>query len=170
MNKKRSLQTRMQALAHEMETLVPELKEAVSKPPAKDDRLFARFELAEIHRTAKALVRAANAIQALVRDRTAAGTRSSRRDFMDPDSFPIGLALRTRMVLSRTGGRSQGPPSIGARALALLLEDPGASFDANEVAERLGCSAPVARTTLHRLVESGHAERVETGRFRAKQS
>jgi hypothetical protein len=57
-------------------------------------------------------------------------------------------------------------PSAGAQALAMLLEDPSRTFEAAEVADRIGCSAAVARTTLNRLVQSGHA--AAAGRFSAK--
>lgn len=70
-----------------------------------------------------------------------------------------------RVVIDRTGAERQ--PSTAARTLALLLEERERSFDAREVAEHLGCSEPVARTTLNRLVQSGHARRDEPGRFRA---
>jgi hypothetical protein len=58
-------------------------------------------------------------------------------------------------------------PSLAARVLALLLEAPGSEHDAATVAAQLGCTAPIARTTLHRLVRDGHARRTAPGRFRA---
>ena len=50
----------------------------------------------------------------------------------------------------------------------MLLEEPSRTFEAAEVAQRIGCSAAVARTTLNRLVQSGHATRAAAGRFRAR--
>jgi DNA-binding IclR family transcriptional regulator len=71
-------------------------------------------------------------------------------------------------MLARAGERRPtSAPSIGAQALAILLERPAATFEAAEIARRLGCSIPVARTTLNRLVKSGHAARAGAGRFRA---
>jgi hypothetical protein len=44
-----------------------------------------------------------------------------------------------------------------------LLEKLATIFEAAEIARRLGCSIPVARTTLNRLVKSGHASRAGAG-------
>jgi hypothetical protein len=74
----------------------------------------------------------------------------------------------SRVVLARTGGEAATTPSTGAQVLAILLQNPVRTFSANEIAQRLGCSAPIARTTLNRLVRSGHATRPAAGRFRAK--
>jgi predicted ArsR family transcriptional regulator len=41
-------------------------------------------------------------------------------------------------------------------------------MDAGDIAARLGCSVPAARTTLNRLVKSGHAMRTAPGWFRAR--
>jgi DNA-binding IclR family transcriptional regulator len=77
--------------------------------------------------------------------------------------------LGSRVVLAlRTRSETPRKPSAGAQALALLLEDPKRAYEAAEIAERLDCSVPIARTTLNRLVQSGHATRVAAGRFRAK--
>jgi DNA-binding MarR family transcriptional regulator len=70
--------------------------------------------------------------------------------------------------LTSTGDEASRTPSAGAQALAVLLEDPKRKFQAAEIAERLGCSIPIARTALNRLVQSGHASRPTAGRFRAK--
>jgi predicted ArsR family transcriptional regulator len=76
--------------------------------------------------------------------------------------------MRSRVVLARTGSETPRRPSAGAQAIALLLEDPKRTYEAAEIAERLDCSVPIARTTLNRLVQRGNATRVAAGRFRAK--
>jgi hypothetical protein len=81
---------------------------------------------------------------------------------------PLMSLLGSRVILARTGSETPRRPSAGAQALALLLEDPKRTYEAAEIAERLGCSVPSARTTLNRLVQSGHATRAAAGRFRAK--
>jgi hypothetical protein len=72
------------------------------------------------------------------------------------------------VVLAGAGGARARRPSASAQVLAILLETPERPFDAKEIARRLRCSEPSARTTLHRLVQSGHAVRPAPGLFRAK--
>jgi predicted ArsR family transcriptional regulator len=72
------------------------------------------------------------------------------------------------VVLAGKAGGPPRPPSAAARALAVLLEYSDRSMDAGDIAARLGCSVPAARTTLNRLVKSGHAMRTAPGWFRAR--
>jgi hypothetical protein len=58
-------------------------------------------------------------------------------------------------------------PSIAARVLAVLLEEPTREFNAATVARRAGCSEAVARTNLNRLATEGQALRIRPGVFRA---
>ncbi len=153
------LSVRIQRLANEVERLVPELKSAL----AGDDEHRHLLESG-----VRSLVRAASAVRALVgRGRPDRVVRDIRE--MLEGTSPLLSMLGSRVVLARGGDRSEPrSPSAGAQALAVLLEDPSRASSARAIAERLGWSVPVARTTLNRLVQSGHARRVAPGRFRAK--
>jgi hypothetical protein len=155
------LSVRIQRLTHEVEQLVPEIKAALA-----DDVDVPGREL--IIPAVTALERAATAVKRLV-DENRPEEPSGLRAILE-GTLPLMSLLGSRVVLARAGGGTASPaaPSVGAQALAVLLEDPSRTFEAGEIAERLGCSIPVARTTLNRLVQSGHATRPAAGRFRAK--
>ncbi len=148
------LSVRIQSLTGDVEKLVPEVRQALEAgDPA------ARFLVAS---ASKSLERAAVAVRALTQ-----GIRDPTLDAVPGAATLISL-LGSRVVLSGRKGVKPSPPSAGAQALAMLLEDPARSLNATEVAARVGCSVPIARTTLNRLVESGHAVRRGPGQFRAK--
>ncbi len=151
------LLVRLQRLTHEIENLVPELKAAVGD--GYDSRL--------LEPAARSLQRAAAAAKAVVDSANPGRLPDEIRAVLEGTS-PLVSFLGSRLVLTGTGRNMPRTPSIGARALAVLLENPGRAFDAAEVAQRLGCSVPIARTTLHRLVRSRHATRPSAGRFRAR--
>jgi hypothetical protein len=158
---KAALAVRIQRLTYEVEKLVPELKTALASdtdPPTRGLVISA----------VSALERAATAVKRLVDESSPHGP-SALREILEGTS-PLMSLLGSRVVLARAGGSTPTPatPSAGAQALAVLLEDPSRTFEAAEIAERLGCSTPVARTTLNRLVQSGHATRPAAGKFRAK--
>lgn len=155
------LSVRIQRLTHDVEQLVPDIKAALA-----DDTDVPGREL--IIPAVTALERAATAVKRLV-DENRPKEPSGIRAILEGTS-PLMSLLGSRVVLARAGGGTASPPapSVGAQALAVLLEDPSRTFEAGEIAERLGCSIPVARTTLNRLVQSGHATRPAAGRFRAK--
>jgi hypothetical protein len=149
------LSLRIQQLVSEIEKLVPELKAAVTQEDGS------RFLLSSASRS---LVRASGAVRALVeKGRGVEGLSGS----LEGTAGLMSL-LGSRVVLTAAGSLTPRTPSAGAKALALLLEEPARSFEAAEIAQRLGCSVPIARTTLNRLVQSGHATRPAAGRFRAK--
>lgn len=156
MKKRRiALTDRIQRIAKEIEGLLPEVKAAVGEgmPPAG---LMAG--------PARTLERAATAIRVVV-DEHGTDAGSELRDILSGTS-PLMAIIGSRVVL--TGQKeSRQAPSAGAQALALLLEHPEQTFDAGEIAERLGVSVPAARTTLNRLVQSGHATRKAKGQFKA---
>ncbi len=152
------LSVRIQKLTGEVESLVPELK-----PLLEEDDVH-RFLLVS---AARSLERAASAVRALV-DRGRRDRLEGYLGAMLEGTSPLMSVLGSRIVLARGGGAEPRRPSAGAQALAVLLEDPSRTFAAGEIAERLGWSVPIARTTLNRLVQSGHARRVAPGRFRAK--
>jgi hypothetical protein len=157
------LALRIQRLASEIEKLVPEVKAALSN----ESEL--RYPLAP---AAQSLERAAVAIRVLTERTKASGPGAElsaelRAEILGGTSHLLSL-FGSRVVLSRVGKDQPQPPSAGAQALAMLLEEPQRAFEAAEVAARLGCSVPIARTTLNRLVQSGHATRPAAGRFRAK--
>ncbi len=117
---------------------------------------------------ARSLERAASAVRALVERANPDRLVGQIRALLEGTS-PLMSMLGSRVVLARNSSPAEPrTPSAGAQALAVLLEDPARAFAAREVAERLGCSVPIARTTLNRLVHTGHARRVAPGRFRAK--
>jgi hypothetical protein len=151
------LAARIQRLTRELEELVEEIEEA----RGDDD---ARFLLAEPSRS---LARAVSALRAAVQEGRPDRRPGSIRDVLEGTS-PLMSLLGSRIVLSQVGREAPRPPSAGAQALAALLEDPARTFDAAQIAERLGCSVPIARTTLNRLVKSSHATRLAAGRFRAR--
>ncbi len=152
-----SLAVRIERLAGETEKLVPEVKAALGDDVTRP----------LVASAARSLERAASAVRAL-----ADGGRPDRhagdlRAVLEGTS-PLMSLLGSRVVLARAGRDTRRTPSVGAQALALLLEEPARTFEAAEIAERLGCSVPIARTTLNRLVRSGHAVRGAPGRFRAR--
>ncbi|HJW75878.1 MAG: hypothetical protein A2V77_23680 [Anaeromyxobacter sp. RBG_16_69_14] len=150
------LTVRIQRLTREIEELVPEVKAAVG---GDDDGLLAS--------AAKSLERAAVAVSSLAGQGRPDRLGGDIRAVLEGTS-PLMSLLGSRVVLASTGSDERRTPSAGAQALAVLLEEPERAFEATEVAERLGCSVPIARTTLNRLVRSGHATRPVAGRFRAK--
>lgn len=147
---------RIQRLASAVEKLIPQIKRA----RGSDDGYAPQVASA-----ARSLARAATAVRALAEE--GRHGRDLPAILLEGTS-PLMSLLGSRVVLSRAGRGPPAPPSAGAQALAMLLEDPARTFDAAEVAERVGCSVAVARTTLNRLVQSGHAARAAAGRFRAK--
>ncbi len=153
------LSVRIQRLANDVESLVPELK------PLLEDGDVHRFLLVS---AARSLERAASAVRKLV-DRGERDRLEGDLSAMLEGTVPLMSMLGSRIVLAAGRGAAEPrPPSAGAQALAVLLEDPSRALAAGTIAERLGWSVPVARTTLNRLVQSGHARRVAPGRFRAK--
>jgi hypothetical protein len=157
---------RVQQIAHALEALVPELRSAVQalreNSPDSDPLADGRAALRTASRT---LDRAASAVRALAEEAGAGSAVDPIRAVLES---PLLSSLGSRVVLhSARAGAAPPAPSIGARALALLLEAPGKEFSAAELAPQLGCSVAVARTTLHRLVDGGHARRTAAGRFRA---
>lgn len=152
------LVVRIQRLAGDVEKLVPEVKAAVGGGGLS-------YPLAP---AAQSLERAAVALRVLAEKagpgEAAAGIRAG---LLGSASHLLSL-FGSRVVLARGGKDEPQPPSAGAQALAVLLEEPERSFGAAEIAARLGCSIPIARTTLNRLVQSGHATRKAAGRFRAR--
>jgi len=148
---------RLQRAIHEVEGIVGELRSALAEG---DD-------LRIIGPAARSLHRAAAAVQAVVAGAEPRGIPDELRAVLDGTS-PLLSFLGSRLVLAGAGKARPPSPSIAARALALLLEEPGRAFGAAEVAERLECSTPIARTTLHRLVRSGHATRPSAGLFQAR--
>jgi hypothetical protein len=155
------LSVRIQRLTHEIEQLLPDIKAALA-----DDTDLPGREL--VFPAVTALERAATAVKRFV-DEHRPTSSTGLRAILEGTS-PLMSLLGSRVVLARAGGStaSAAAPSVGAQALAMLLEDPLRTFEAREIAERLGCSVPVARTTLNRLVQSGHATRPAAGKFRAK--
>lgn len=150
------LQLEIQRLTREIEKLVPELAAALDD--SYDSRLLAP--------AVRSLERAASAARAIVDAANPGRVPDEIRAVLEGTS-PLLSVLGSRLVLAG-GSRGAAPaPSIGARALAALLEEPGRALDAREIAGRIGCSVPIARTTLNRLVRSGHAVRPAAGRFRA---
>src|SRR6266536_2340723 len=140
-----SLAVRIQRLAGETEKLVPEVKAALGDDVTRP----------LVASAARSLERAASAVRALAGpDRHAGDLRAVLEG-----TSPLMSLLGSRVVLARAGRDTRRTPSVGAQALALLLEEPARTFEAAEIAERLGCSVPIARTTLNRLVRSGHAVR-----------
>lgn len=148
---------RLQRLTHEIEELVPELKTVLTD--GSDSRQFEPAALS--------LQRAASAAKAVVESANPRRLPEEIRAVLEGTS-PLLSFLGSRLVLKRKGRSLSARPSIAAQALAVLLEDPAREFDAAEVAKRLDCSVPIARTTLNRLVRSGHASRPSAGRFRAR--
>ena len=73
----------------------------------------------------------------------------------------------TTILLIRHGMTDDVDRVLSGRAAGVRLNSDGRR-QAAEVAQRLGCSVPIARTTLNRLVQSGHATRPAAGRFRAR--
>ena len=144
------LSERVRRLSAEAEKTFQEAKAALERSDARG-----RWTLAQATR---ALGRAAAALETLV-------TQSEKRE-----PRPGVPSLLSRLVLVNAKRARPPAPSVSAQALAMLLEDPSRSFEATEVAEHLGCSVPIARTILNRLVNSGHADRVELGRFQARRS
>ena len=145
---------RIQSLTREVENLVVELK---AGPPAKG--LLAP--------SARSLERAAKALRAVTEEGKPVADYADLRAVLEGTS-PLMSQLGSRVVLAALGAQSATKPSSGAQALAFLLEEPGRSVDAGTLATQLGCSVPMARTTLNRLVQSGHAVRASRGNFRAK--
>ena len=146
------LSLRIQGLTAEIEKLVPEV----------------RAEGGQRHLLASAalsLERAAVAVKRLV---GAARPAESGRHLAAVLTSPLLSFLGSRVVVARSGTDAPATPSAGAQALAILLEDPKRVVGAAEIAHRLGCSVSIARTTLNRLVKSGHAVRPSAGRFRAR--
>jgi hypothetical protein len=153
-----SLSVRIQRLTREVEKLVPEVKAALETHDP------ARHLLAA---AATSLERAAAAVKALADAGRPEHHSGELRAVLEGTS-PFLSLLGSRVVLARAGGAAPRKPSAAAQALALLLEEPTRTFETVEIAEQLGCSVPIARTTLHRLVQGGYATRAAPGRFRAK--
>jgi hypothetical protein len=151
------LSARIQRLTRDIERLVPEIEAALAG--GRSSELLAE--------PSRSLARAGAAVRAAVegRERRSVPLTGIRAGL--EGTSPLMSLLGSRIVLSPMKGEAPRPPSAGAQALAMLLEEPGRAFDAAEIAERLRCSVPVARTTLNRLVRSGHAARLAAGRFRA---
>jgi hypothetical protein len=150
------LSLRIQRLTAEVEKLLPLIKRAQGGDDL-DGTLLAS--------AARSLERAAGAVRALAEEGRHRGDAPA---ILLEGTAPLMSLLGSRVVLSRAGRRAPAPPSAGAQALAMLLEEPSRTFEAAEVAERIGCTAAVARTTLNRLVQSGHAARAAAGRFHAR--
>src|SRR5215472_5315930 len=152
---------RIQQLTREMENLVPEVKAALAQANQHGHMLSS---------VSKSLERAAAAVRALVERQRPRPSEFDIRAILGGTS-PLMSLFGSRVVLARQGDKTtktKTRPSIGAQALAILLENPAQAFEAKEIAKRLACSVPIARTTLNRLVKSGHATRPTAGRFRAK--
>lgn len=145
---------RLQRLTREVEELVPDLEAVVTDT----------YDTASLGTAARSLQRAADAARAVV---GGARVPDEVRALLEGTS-PLISFFGSRLVLAGKAQNRPSTPSVVARALAVLLEDPRRSLDATEIATRLGCSVPIARTALHRLVRSGHATRPAAGRFRAK--
>ncbi|HVO18742.1 MAG TPA: hypothetical protein VMU15_05770 [Anaeromyxobacter sp.] len=151
------LHLRLQRATREVEGIVSALRTALAEGA----------ELRVIEPAARSLQRAAAAALAVVAGAGPGGIPDEVRAVLDGTS-PVFSFLGSRLVLAGHGGAAPPRPSVGARALALLLEEPGRALGAAEVSRRLGCSIPVARTALHRLVRSGHAARPAAGLFQAR--
>jgi len=152
---------RIQQLTREIENLVPEVRAALAQANQHG------YVLAS---ASKSLERAAAAVRALVERQRPRPSEFDIRAILGGTS-PLMSLFGSRVVLARKGNKTtktKTRPSIGAQALAILLENPAQAFEAKEIAKRLACSVPIARTTLNRLVKSGHATRPAAGRFRAK--
>ena len=149
---------RIQQVTREIENLVPEVKAALGEANQHGYVLASAL---------KSLERAAVAVRALVERQRPRPSEFDIRAILGGTS-PLMSLFGSRVVLARTGRKRASTPSTGARALAILLENPTQAFEAKEIAKRLACSVPIARTTLNRLVRSGHATRPTAGRFRAK--
>ncbi len=149
---------------HDLETAIIELKRAVDDGAAGPP-FFLRHTLSEaarsLERTAKALRHIVNAMPPNKTE------RAHVHAALSTDIVGAAVIFASRMLLARTQAEKR-LPSVTARALAVLLEEGGRDVDAKSVAEQIGCTRAVARTTLHRLVTAGHAERTTPGRFRAK--
>jgi hypothetical protein len=145
---------RIHAARRELETAALELKRALDEGGTRPAQL-ARQVLA---RELPPLERAAAALRAVIQE-------LARRSPPRPREAELADVYGLAQVVARASGLLQAAraaaaePSLAARTLALLLEVNGAELDAAAVAERLGCSTPIARTTLHRLVRGGHAVR-----------
>jgi hypothetical protein len=153
-----SVAARLQELAAQLELLIPEVKAALEgqEPHA-----------ALVTSAARTLTRAAEALSALVAEAKPGPMPTEVRALLE-GTTPLMSMLGSRLVLSGQPGGPPKAPSAAAQALAVLLEDPKRTFTAAEVAAQLELTEPVARTTLHRLVQSGHATRPAEGKFRAK--
>src|SRR5215831_3516397 len=157
------ISNRIQQLTREIENLVPEMKAALAQANQHGYVLASAL---------KSLERAAAAVRALVERQRPRPSEFDIRAILGGTS-PLMSLFGSRVVLARKGNKTtktktKTRPSIGAQALAILLENPAQAFEAKEIAKRLACSVPIARTTLNRLVKSGHATRPAAGRFRAK--
>jgi hypothetical protein len=153
------ISNRIQQLTREIENLVPEVKAALAQANQHGHVLSS---------ASMSLERAAAAVRALVERQRPRPSEFDIRAILGGTS-PLMSLFGSRVVLARTGNKTtKTTPSTGARALAILLENPTQAFEAKEIAKRLACSVPIARTTLNRLVRSGHATRPAAGRFRAK--
>jgi hypothetical protein len=154
-----AIELRVNRLTREVEQLVIELRALpASKGGAPVQGLLAP--------AVRSLEHAVNALRAVADDRKDAAAYADLRAYLE---VPSGLMtqLGSRVVLAGKPSKA-AKPSSGAQALALLLEAPGRAVDAQGLARHLACSVPMARTTLNRLVQSGHAVRAARGRFRAK--
>jgi hypothetical protein len=151
---------RLQRLTNEVERLVPDVRAALAEPEEHRSLLAS---------AASALHRATGAVRTLV-DQSAGPKAGSELSAFLEGTSPLMSLLGSRVVLASAGRQPAPPPSIGARALARLLEEPERAFEAPEIAKHLDCDVPVARTTLNRLVKSGHATRPTAGRFRARRA
>jgi hypothetical protein len=153
---------RIQQLTREIERLVEDLRRT---PPGEGDPPIRGL----LGPAAKSLEQAARAVRTIIDEGKGTDYYGDLRAILQGTS-PLMSQLGSRVVLARVEAGAPSKPSTGAQALAVLLEDPARAVGATEIAERLGCSVPIARTTLNRLVESGHAARAGRGRFRARES
>lgn len=151
------LAVRLQDLAGQIEKLLPEVRAVIG----------GEGERAPVASAARSLERAASAL-ASAAGRARHGAMPEGISELLEGTSPLLSLFGSRVVLAGAAGGSPPRPSAAAQALAVLLEEPKRSFEAAEVAMRLACSVPAARTTLNRLVRSGHADRPAPGRFRAR--
>jgi hypothetical protein len=152
-----ALALRVQQLTAEVERLFVEAQVLTKR---------GELEAGLLAEPARSLQRAAAALAAVAS--SGSGERSRELKAVLEGTSALMSAIGSRVVLSGVSAGPAAAPSAGARALAMLLEAPDREFDAAEVASRLEVSVPAARTTLNRLVKSGHARRRGVGRFGAK--
>ncbi len=158
--------SRIEKARHELEAAVAALERAIEKGPAGTAPLLRHALSAAVRSLERTTTALRRVLDALPPDEIA---QAHARVALTAGLSEAASLLASRMMLARAWAKER-PPSIAARVLAALLEEPDRDLDAGSVAERIGCTPAVARTTLHRLVASAHAERTAPGRFRAKSS